>query len=306
MTADKDSYATARSCFETLKDEYIDTGAAVTVSSVAKRAKVDRKYFYGRINTPQTSLRQKWLELGEEIKQFKLQAKMVSTDNRAPTDSEKLHNALVENYALVERASHLQDEADRLKKNFSSSQRRITELESQLFSIQRFARPSQPSPIASKSDNSLSIISPDSFRQGGDELSLKKAWMSAMHSLRAAIATSKTVDLYVTVGAPGSGKSSWCRAFSSAARPAILFDACNLTKVDRYDFFDAVAGMADVRIIAVVFCTSLETLLQRNQHRTLTDRLPTEKVEAMYSSTEYPDIFDKVERFDQVHMVRGE
>ncbi|MBW1247764.1 hypothetical protein I7860_13855 [Pseudomonas tolaasii] len=305
MTADKDLYATARSCFEALKDEYIATRVAVTISSVAKLAKVDRKYFYGRINTPQTSLREKWMQLGEEIKQFKLHAKQVSADNPAPSDSEKLNNALVENYGLVERASHLQDEADRFKKNFSISQRRVTELESQLFSIQRFTRPSQPSPISAKSDSLISIISPDSFRQGGDELSLKKAWMSAMHSLRAAMATSDAFDLYVTVGAPGSGKSSWCRAFSSAARPTILFDACSLTKVDRYDFFDAVAGMTDVRMIAVVFCTSLEAILQRNDRRTGADRLSAEKVEAMYNSTEYPNIFDTVERFDQILLVRG-
>lgn len=310
MTVEKDLYASACLCFDILKDEYIATGVAVTISAVAKRAKVDRKYFYGHINTPQASLREKWLNLGSAIRSFKLQAKQECIQSCAPTDAEKLQSALVENYSLVEKSSRLQDAVDRLKKNFSASQRRIAELETQLITVQRFVKPLETSPAPALAQASAqtqilpTIISPDSFRQGNDRLDIKKAWIAAMHRLRATIGTSGDADLYITVGAPGSGKSTWCRTFSSTSRQSILFDACNVTKTDRYDFFDIISGVPGIKIIAVVFCIPIETLRDRNLNRPINDQLPLDKIDSIHSSIEYPGMFDANEVFDEIIMMR--
>lgn len=70
MINNKDRLAEARLAFDQLKAEFQSTGAKVTISAVAERAKIDRKYLYGKLNTPDKGLVQQWVALGEESPHF--------------------------------------------------------------------------------------------------------------------------------------------------------------------------------------------------------------------------------------------
>ncbi|HGY9637448.1 hypothetical protein ACAW49_08215 [Pseudomonas sp. Env-44] len=306
MINKRDLLALASDCFEAAKEAFISTGEPVTISAIAKNLGIDRKYFYGRIKMSDATVRGKWINLGREIKEFKAQAKEKKciNDSKVLDDAGKLRNALVENYALTESVEHLKEVSEQLKKNFLMAQQRVAELEAQIIEFQRQKLSQVPSAQTSIVRHLCSVISPDSFRKDADPLSMKKGWLAAMARLRSIIDTPGNKDLYITVGAPGSGKSSWCRKSIAFNKVSILFDACNLTKSDRYDFFDLLIGRPGIRIIAVVFCVSLDTLRDRNQNRVIGERLPFKKIKEMYESIEYPSHFDQLEVFDEIIMVR--
>ncbi|MFG0528995.1 hypothetical protein ACF8FB_01410 [Pseudomonas sp. yb_2] len=306
MTNKRDLYELASDCFEAAKEAHARSGEPVTISAIAKRLGIDRKYFYGQIKMSDATVRSKWLKLGEKINDFKAQvkAKKAFHDAEALSDADKLRNALIENYSLVESVENLKATSEQLQKNFLLAQHRIAELEAQILGLQR-QRPLQGSSTStSKIRHLRTVISPDSFRNNTDPLSMKRAWLTAMASLRSIIDTPGDKDLYITVGPPGSGKSSWCRKSVNFYRPSILFDACNLTRADRYDFFDMLSERSGVRIIAVVFCVSIDLLRERNQSRVVGERLPFKKIKEMYELIEYPSLFDEIEMFDEIIMVR--
>lgn len=306
MTKKQDLFELASDCFEAAKEAYAQTGEPVSISAIAKKLGIDRKYFYGQIKMSDSTVRNKWLRLGEKINDFKVQAKKkkVLQNAEALSDADKLQNALIENYSLVESVEHLKEISEQLKKNFLMAQHKIVELEAQILQLQRQSVLQTPLTSSSKIRHFRAVISPDALHNSADPLAIKKAWLTAFATLRSIVDTPGNKDLYITVGAPGSGKTSWCRKSVNFYKASILFDACNLTRSDRYDFFDMLRERSGVRIIAVVFCVSLDALRERNQNRIVEERLPFRKIKEMYEAIEYPSHFDGVEMFDEIIMVR--
>ncbi|MNC76126.1 hypothetical protein D3C75_1277830 [compost metagenome] len=85
----------------------------------------------------------------------------------------------------------------------------------------------------------------------------------------------------------------------------MVFDACNLTKVDRFDLLDVVSSRDGIKVVGVVFVVALDVLIERNSLRSLSDRVSEEKVRAMHDVFEPPSIFDGVECFDELLIVRN-
>lgn len=305
MSSKRDRLKEAQSCFEQMKQEFVQTGALPTIASVAKRAQVDRKYFYGNINTPDAGLRDRWVALGKEIGAYKMEQKQAALVSEGPTDGDKLKNAVIENYGLVEQIRQLDEVKDRLQKLWSNAQQKVDELEAHVRQLEGQVHVQNVKGPVVAFNGRPAVISPDALRTGTDALAMKKAWIEALKQLKAAIDTPNQKNVYVTIGAPGSGKSTWSSTFTFSHRISIIFDACNLTQSDRYELFDIVRANPRIHIVAVVFCVQLETLEARNTKRISADKLPIDKLRACYESIEYPTLFDEHEIFDEIIMLRG-
>jgi len=302
----RDRLAEARAAFEQLKAEFQSTGRKVNISAVAERAKIDRKYLYGKLNTPDKGLIQRWVELGEEITSFRKAQKDPSQDTGEVPVATKLHNALVENYSLLENVRDLEHIRERLQLLLTASQRKVDELESRTRMLESNAlRQEGVAPVVVNMKTRPQLISPDAERHGSDQLSLKKAWVEALNQLRSALARPVEKTLFVTVGAPGSGKSTWGMNFIGSKGYSIVFDACNLTQSDRYELLDIARQHQKTKVVAVVFYADLTTLESRNTAREDARKVPVSKLRAMYRSIEYPTLADSIERFDEIMMLRS-
>lgn len=306
MMNNRDRLAEARTVFAQMKNEFQSTGAKVTISSVAQRANIDRKYLYGKVNTPDKEIIRQWVQLGEEITSFrKFQKKPALETGEVPVAT-KLHNSLIENYSLLESVRDLEQIRKRQQMLVSASQKKIDELEDRMRRLEAESIRLQGAvPVIVNLQSKPLIISPDSERQGNDQLSLKKAWVQALNHLREALSRPVDKTLFITIGAPASGKSTWCRTFASSCGFTILFDACNLTQSDRYELLDLARQYDKTKVVAVVFCAELKKLESRNKTREEVKRVPVTKLRAMHRSVEHPSLVESDESFDEIIMLRG-
>jgi hypothetical protein len=306
MMNNRDRLAEARAAFEQMKIEFQSTGAKVTISSVAQRANIDRKYLYGKINTPDKETIKQWVQLGAEITSFrKLQKNSGQEAGEVPVAT-KLHNALIENYSLLENVRDLKEIKERLQMLLSASQKKVDELEDRTRRLEAKSIQLQgAAPVIVNLRSKPLIISPDAERHGNDQLSLKKAWVQALNHLREALARPVDKTLFITIGAPASGKSTWCRSFSGSPGFTILFDACNLTQSDRYELLDLARQYEKTKVVAVVFCAELKTLESRNRTREELRRVPITKLRSMHRSVEHPSLVESEESFDEIIMLRA-
>lgn len=306
MMNNRNRLAEARAAFEQMKIEFQSTGAKVTISSIAQRANIDRKYLYGKINTPDKETIKQWVQLGEEITSFRKLQKNPGQETGEVPVAAKLHNALIENYSLLENVRDLKHIKERLQMLLSASQKKVDELEDRTRRLEAKSIQLQgAAPVIVNLQSKPLIISPDDERHGNDQLSLKKAWVQALNHLREALTRPVDKTLFITIGAPASGKSTWCRSFSGSRGFTILFDACNLTQSDRYELLDLARQYEKTKVVAVVFCAELKTLESRNRTREEVRRVPVTKLRAMHRSVEHPSLVGSDESFDEIIMLRG-
>lgn len=96
---------------------------------MARLANVDRKYFYGKVNTPDESKRRAWVSLGEEINEFRNRQRSPEQVGSEASISKKLENALIENYRLLESVSDLEKSRAKMQELLSSKGKQLEELQ---------------------------------------------------------------------------------------------------------------------------------------------------------------------------------
>lgn len=297
----------ATRCFHVLKEEYRAANKRLTISAVAKMAKVDRKYFYGYINTSDVSCRNKWVELGREIKLCQSEYGNDETCEVTSelSDADKLRAALMDNYELLGKLGELSHVKSRLEKRLEDMsiqkevmQERIRVLETRSLSAEESA-----SPVINFNQRAV-IIEPDATVSSRSKFERRAAWVKSIDDLRAVLARPVIKDLYITIGVPGSGKSTWSAKFNGTRNFSIILDACNLTKADRFEVLHIAKSFGNVRCIAVVFIAPLDVVLKRNSERISSTKVPEDKILMMSGQIEFPSVDDMQEAFDEIVIVR--
>ncbi|HCL3144948.1 TPA: AAA family ATPase [Pseudomonas aeruginosa] len=294
----------ARKCFEKLKQERESLRHRISVSEISEAVKVDRKYFYGRINSSNSALIAKWVGLKSELDQFNLSLKMVE-ESVSPLDEarQSRDNALRENYVFRERAVQAEQREAMLKRVLGEANRKYDELKVEYSNLEAraYSRQALNSNVVVLHQKPI-VISPDSIRKGVDSLSLKIAWVESVKLLESFLSQGKIKRLYITVGVPASGKSTWSKG-ATASVQSVIFDACNLTSCDRYELLE-LACRYKAEVIAVLFIVSERVVFERNEKRAGNDKVPSEKMKSMIDSIEYPSPLSGDEKFSKIIVIR--
>lgn len=92
--------------------------------------------------------------------------------------------------------------------------------------------------------------------------------------------------VYVLMGLPGSGKSTWAREHDN--QDTLIWDSTNLDRVKRIIFFAAIAA-AGYEVNLVYVKTPLSTCIERQQAREPNRQCPAYNIELMHDGTFEPD-----------------
>lgn len=127
-----------------------------------------------------------------------------------------------------------------------------------------------------------------------------EAWRESYRAFYQALAVAgPETEVYVLVGAQGSGKSTWAVQAARDLPNAIIFDAILVTHRERCPILAAVEARG-LKAIAVWFKTPLSTCLARNAARPHDEIVPEVGIRNVFAAIEPPSLF---EGFDEVHEI---
>lgn len=318
--------ANARTAFEVLKAKSELAGKnLVNISAVAEEAGIQRKYLYGKIDSPDTQTLEELRGLGEAIKAWKLDVsknpEKVSIVEKSKYDllKEERDTLAKQNFKLIEEKYRLRNNSDKVVEQRDSHLRLVTELEARVFDLQA-QKESRPSTLVKRENNVLSVVPPsiiispdrelmiDGRYQYEDEYLREVAWTNAMDQLKKELVRPLPTALYITIGIQGAGKSTWAEDMSPDKR-AVIFDAMNLNRADRHKVIHISKGSTnkDLWLCAVCFPIDVTTAKARNAERKADRRVPAEAIDQAAEKLEFPTVDGPLgtEGFDEILIVRG-
>ncbi|GLK57865.1 MULTISPECIES: AAA family ATPase [Azotobacter] len=133
-----------------------------------------------------------------------------------------------------------------------------------------------------------------------------EAWKCSYRAFHQALAHADSdTEIYVLVGAQGSGKSTWAARLDSDRANVIIFDALLVKYRERIPIL-AAAESKRLKTIAVWFRTPLEVCLARNAARAADELVPEQAVRNVYVAIEPPTRAEGFERVIQVYPVEAD
>lgn len=148
-------------------------------------------------------------------------------------------------------------------------------------------------------------INPDHFLQtdAGRVMTHERnneAWRQSYRAFHRALAAAGTdTEVYVLIGAQGSGKSTWARAALARAPHAIVFDAI-LAKYRERAPIVAATEARGLKTIAVWFRTPLDLCLARNAARPADEVVPEQALRNVFAAIEPPTAEEGFDRIIEV------
>jgi predicted kinase len=127
-----------------------------------------------------------------------------------------------------------------------------------------------------------------------------EAWRQAYKAFHQALACAgPNTEVYVLVGAQGSGKSTWARQLIRAVPQAIIFDAILVKHRERSPIV-AAAEAKGVKTVAVWFKAPLAGCLARNAARPPDEIVPEQAVRNVFAALEPPSVSEGFDRVIEV------
>lgn len=322
----KEKLRSAELVFAELKGQAEATGKKlVTITSVSKKAKIDRGYLYGQINTPDQKTKEAFEKLGEKIRQWK-QDFSISPKSDSGHYRDELTTLKQQMNASIQQNAKLLFEANEIRSQFKTvCQQRdalindCTRAEKEIFKLQ--------AKLSDKTENKKRygkvqavthrpiVISPDAYLYvdgaylGNDAYQRKVAWAQAKVELIKELSKPIATTIYITIGVQASGKSTWSASLKPEIGRRIVFDATNLTMVDRFDLLNIVrdSNHENLKVCAVCFPIDLDVAKQRNSTRIAPRRIPEKSLTKAYEDVEFPSVtgLSSREKFDEILIVRG-
>ena len=139
----------------------------------------------------------------------------------------------------------------------------------------------------------------------GSKAHENEVWANTYKKLEELLSRKLKMRLYVLVGLPCSGKSTWVEEGTVATdRHPVIFDAMNLTSVDRYRFVHSLSRFTDLPKVCVYLDTDMEVIRERNRTlRTAGKQMADDDLTMHHSKLEKPDPYEEA-WIDELIVVR--
>ena len=287
-----------------------------SLNKVAEKAQVTKSYLTGTREYDDKNVSKKYQDVNAAIQAWR---KGFKNQRRLTAEQAELRNTKQENENLKRSVRPLIEEVNLLRRLTEEMPEAAKQKDEQILILQdKLHR------LGTAKNNSMKIadfgvassvarriISPDSFRymggryEYGDPVLNQKSIHKAYDELDQALSRDLPMRLYITVGLPCSGKTYWAeRAVLCPDRHPVIFDATNLSKVDRLQLIHQIKGFDDLPVVCVVFDVEMTVIRERNlKHRTADRRVPDVVLDMMVNQFEKPSPYEET-WLDELIVVR--
>lgn len=291
----------------------------VSIAKICADAGVDKVYLHGFRLKEDSPDRAEYIAFREEVLEFQknLGAGVEKSDDKRQLEElNKKYAALLSDCEPLQRelayykaqSSNDGGELDHNRERMIQLLAKVAELENTIANT-----PNQGNvagAIASRVQKH--VVSPDSFRAAGGRYKMgskaqeNEAWGNAYKKLEELLSRKLKMRLYVLVGLPCSGKSTWVEEGTVATdRHPVIFDAMNLTSVDRYRFVQSLSRFTDLPKVCVYLDTDMEVIRERNRTlRTAGKQMSDDDLTMQHSNLERPDPYEEA-WIDELIVVRN-
>lgn len=290
----------------------------VSIAKICADADVDKVYLHGFRLKKDSSDRAEYIAFREEVLEFQknLGAGVEkSEDKRQLEELNKRYTALLSDCEPLQRelayykaqSSNDGGELDHNRERMTQLLAKVAELENTIANTPKQGNVSGA--IAARIQKH--VVSPDNFRAVGGRYKIgskaqeNEAWGNAYKKLEELLSRNLKMRLYLLVGLPCSGKSAWVEEGTVAIdRHPVIFDAMNLTSVERSRFVHSLSRFADLPKVCVYFDTDMEVIRERNRTlRTAGKQMTDDDLTMLHSKVEKPDPYEEM-WIDELIVVR--
>jgi predicted kinase len=290
----------------------------VSIAKICAEADVDKVYLHGFRLKEDAPERAEYIAFREEVLAFQQglgAGVQKSQDKLQLEDLQRRYAALLSDCEPLQRelayyklqSSNDYGELDHNRGRMTQLLSKIAELENALATMPKQGQGS--SVMAARIQKH--VISPDNFRmtggryRAGSKAQENEAWGQAYRKLEELLTRQLPMRLYVMVGLPCSGKSTWAEdAVLSSDRHPVIFDATHLGSVDRYRFVHSLSRFGDLPKVCVFLDTDMEIIRERNRTlRTSGKQLSDDDLTLMHTKLERPDPYEEA-WIDELIVVR--
>lgn len=291
-----------------------------SINKIAKDAGVDRLWILGHRKVKQdVSIEKAYEKLRRQINKFRsefLPEKNISEDKARISELEgkldslkaSIEPTFIRIAALEKKVKNYEEVAADLDTSTTHLIARNLELEEHIKSVPKDSK------ILDKLPIKRVIICPDAYRKKegkyvfGDKVVEANAWAKAIEQLNKYMSRKIPMRLYLLVGMPFSGKSTWAQnpnIYLESDRHPVIFDAINLTIMDRIKLIQPLLRFTDIPKVCVYFDTDMELIRVSNGESDGWERakFKASELTKMFKSLEKPDPYQEI-WIDELKVVR--
>lgn len=290
----------------------------VSIAKICADAGVDKVYLHGYRLKEDSPERAEYIAFREEVLAFQKNlgaGAEKSEDKRQLEELNQRYAALLSDCEPLQRelayykaqSSNDGGELDQNRERITQLLAKVTELENTIATTPKSGNVAGA--IAARIQKH--VVSPDNFRTVGGRYKLgskahqNEAWDNAYKQLEELLSRKLKMRLYLLVGLPCSGKSTWVEEGTVATdRHPVIFDATNLTNVERYRFVHSLSRFTDLPKVCVYFDTDMEIIRERNRMlRTAGKQMTDDDLTLLHAKLEKPDPYEET-WIDELIVVR--
>jgi hypothetical protein len=279
-----------------------------SINKICDHAGVPKAYLHGHRLQDDNPDKAAYLKLKDEINSFRDKFKSsndISVEKRELIELQKRYDVLKKSISPMEQ------ELQRSKKMESiaseSNNDSMNSKTQMLAKIQQLQEQLEAAPTSTNVVGAMqrrvtrSIVSPDKYRmvagryQMGNKKVEQETWTQTYKTLNNLLSRPLKMRLYVLVGLPCSGKTTWAeKADLESDRHPVVFDATNLKEADRARLVASLCQYEDLSKYCVFFDVDMADIRRRNREtRTSDKQITDDDLTIMNQELEKPDPYSE-------------